>query len=1177
MSTESETPSTSEFPDNSLSGNEELHSPEKSSPPHRSFLGKIIFTLVVIAVLLVGGIYFVYMHYLDPISLKVQFENQVSKLLELPVKVESIKLEFPTVSLEKICIGSQTSETLPYIELGTVAATPDVWELFSGKVVFENFYISSGSVRLVRDRSGTLIFKGTSDKTVATSTQASAVALDSGSIPMRNFDAENLNVTILDQALGRSFAINIPHTGLKKSLLGNNIAINLAGDLENFAKLTLNGTLDLDANQRINAQIDISGVNLNNVLSLLPSRFTIPKEISNPVLQAKLNCSLFGSLEVTEALLKADPGILLRGSCNFSSISPVSGAATITIDPISAKTALSMAKDFTPALKEVKITDGKIGGGASIVLVGGLVNSAVGSLKPQALKIEYAAVPTPLEILEGNLYYADGKLSWKGISAKSSGIALNSKKGSFSFSGKFSGTADTEATIDTSAVFKSFKSVIPRAYLFVDPSGKIAFTGQFAVDQGDFTVDGDLTGSGLNFIPQPGLQQIQIGDLAVHFTDFSKQSGRVKLEKCVALLFGNQVQLSGEIGGNKDRELKLDAHGDVDLEKLQAGLPIENDLFKKKSKMSGKAQLSAQIRGTIKNPDIKAFVELQNADYALPERGLDLAKIHGKASGDLQSITIDKMGAQIAGGKMLIDGCLTDFANPKIIATGTISGINLSAVRSFLACNFPTFPKELEFSGRSDLEVFISGDATQPRVNGNAVLSGANLFHPAMMRPATGMVGPIRFDNKGLKTEGLRLAWGSSTVRVLGKVDDLSRFKMAFDYEIQPLDLTDIGAFFLGSTGYKIQGMGNAVGKISGLIEKILIEGCAKLPQGSFEAPVSKSAASTFKFPFKDLNAPFKFHDKILTISAAKATVFGGTLETSGKVFFASSPIKFEFDAKGKDVQSQEFLSQNTTLKKALSGGVDLSFVASGTTIGLDSLDGKSSFSMKSGKYQAPPVAAEVFSLLKADNLANGDIKSLLGNFVFKNGRMNSDDMVFKSPLGSISYKGSVGLDTSLQGKSILSLSREACLQSDVLRQMIGNDKTMEIPFGVKGTLLSPSIDLKVEKLLQKAVEKRAKETLIGAITGNNTNTASTQASSASPTAQLSTKGLGKILGGDLGKILGGIESTPTRASIPTASSTAAIATQTVTATESKEKDPAKQVQKEIKKIGKNLKKLFKF
>ncbi|MBI3039131.1 hypothetical protein HYY75_08805, partial [bacterium] len=540
--------------------------------------------------------------------------------------------------------------------------------------------------------------------------------------------------------------------------------------------------------------------------------------------------------------------------------------------------------------------------------------------------------------------------------------------------------------------------------------------------------------------------------------------------------------------------------------------------------------------------------------------------------------------AVLAGGNLTADGRIDDFVHPVIKANGQITEIALTEVKKFLSRNFPAFPKNLDFSGKADLEISVSGEATQPNVSGTAVLRGANFSHPSAFRPAKRIVGPLKFNNNTLIIEELMMDWGSSSIKLKGTVDDLASFKTNFEYLVSPLDVSDIGEFFLSQTGYKIFGAGDATGKIHGTLEKLVVEGVAKVPSGRFETPISKNSPSTFKFPFTDLNSPFSFSSKVLTISKASAKFFEGVFETSGKVFLAEKPVKFSFDSKLQGVGVQAFLSANTSLKNVLSGNVDVTFQTSGDTTGLDSLEGNSTILMKSGRYQAPPVAAEIFSALNAPNLSSGELKGLTGNFVFKNGKMNSKDLIFKSDSGSISFEGTVGLDTSLSGKALVNLQRDVCQQSQLLKQLIGDQSSLEIPVGVKGSILSPSLDLRIDKMLKKVAERKIKEALIDAVTGKSSSEEAQNASGTSsaslnlPTKSVEKdlkKALEKTINKELGKILGVPPSKIASAPVQETQEPQPVASAPSPAPEPK--SPEKQIKQEIKKIGKNLKKLFKF
>jgi len=77
---------------------------------------------------------------------------------------------------------------------------------------------------------------------------------------------------------------------------------------------------------------------------------------------------------------------------------------------------------------------------------------------------------------------------------------------------------------------------------------------------------------------------------------------------------------------------------------------------------------------------------------------------------------------------------------------------------------------------------------------------------------------------------------------------------------------------------------------------------------------------------------------------------------------------------------------------------------------------------------------------------------------------------------GRLNFVGSIGLDATLDGEAQLQLKKEVCQKSNVLRQLIGNAETLDVPVTVKGPFTSPSVGLPLDRMLKDAAERRLKE-----------------------------------------------------------------------------------------------------
>lgn len=1153
------------------------------------FLGAIGF----IVLLLCGAIYYAYVNYLDPASLKRQVEENAGKALGMPVSVTEVSLRWPTITMTGLRVGDAASETQPFLEIGTVAATPDMFELLSGKVMLDSVFVSSVSAKLTRAADGTFVLPPSRTAVVAEkpAEQGVAIVFDVRTLPLRQLEIEQVHFFLNDLAGKKTYAAVMPRLAAKKSLTGSTLPVETSIEVEGLGTVALKG--ELQSSEKLQLQVRLDGVDIEKLRPLLPATVELPAGLGLANLSADIALTTSGSLSASNISLKCAPDIAVTGDFKADKLSPLQGSVSVALEPLPVKRLMELAGKYLPPMPDVKIDAGKLGGEIRFSITGGQIGDVSAWVKPRGLVVRHAMLPAPLKLAEGGLKYLDGSVEWEKLVAEIPGISVKSDRGKVNIE-KMTGRGELSIRADVSVLASDLKKVVPKSVLSLKPEGTAVFTGSVDIDSNGPMLTGELVGDKLQGVPAAGMAPVKLEKVRLTLTGVSAKAGTIMIHECKGHALGMGVALLGSVKNGADPVFDLKANATADLAELKEALPIENALFKKQAKLSGTALLDASIGGSLKKLQPSGKLELKNADFELAARGVRITGISGVATIDPDRVNIDRLTANVFGGKLAIAGSLADYlGKPKVNASGTLQNTDLGEIRSLIAVTVPDFPADLGFNGRADLDVVIKGSADQPSFSGTAVLAGAGLNHPAILRPLKGIVGPIKFDQAGLTTEGLRMGWGSSTVRLAGRMESWSGFKMAFQYDVQPLDLTDIGAFFLVGTGYRAEGSGTGAGRISGPIAKIVVDGTAKLPSGKFEAPVSKGGAN-FKFPFTDLQAPFRFTDGILTVSGAKAKLFSGELTASGKVFVKETPIRFGFDTRMKSLQTEEFLSTNTTMKNVLKGGLDMNFVATGTTDGLNSLNGSSGLSMASGSYTAPPVAAQIFKALDSSQLTSGVIKSLQGHFAFKNGRMDSNDLVFKSPYGQLSYSGSVGLDTTLDGTANLVLPREICQNSKVLRDLVGNQPNLEIPVGVRGSLLSPSVTPQLDKLLKNAAKNKAKDALMDILGGGKKDQAPVASGTAAPAQTPEKKKplqeLGDILGG---KIFGGKKktqeqpvqqpapATPEPAPAP-ASSTVdgaapAPAPAPAPATASKPLSPEKQIKKDLKNIGKDLKNIFKF
>jgi hypothetical protein len=382
-----------------------------------------------------------------------------------------------------------------------------------------------------------------------------------------------------------------------------------------------------------------------------------------------------------------------------------------------------------------------------------------------------------------------------------------------------------------------------------------------------------------------------------------------------------------------------------------------------------------------------------------------------------------------------------------------------------------------------------------------------------------------------LSTTGIQANWGTSQATVNGELKDWGKLLCNFKFSVKPLDATDAAGFFLKDTGYVLDGKGSGNGTITGPLEKIKVAGAAVLPAGVVSAPVSEKG-DVFKFPFQNLNASFVYHEAIFSVTSAELGIFRGKIKGNGKVFLASEPIRFEFASNIDNLMSEDFLKQNTKYPGMLTGAINGGCNGKGDTLGLASLNGDAKLGMPKGTYNSPPFLKQIAKQLNVPQLASGTIDNVSGDYKIANGRISSNNVLAKAGEDRVTFVGSVGLDTTLDGEARFQLNRKTALKSNVLRELIGNEPSVEIPVTIKGTFMSPSVGIPLERMLKEAAERRAKSAV--------------------------KKEAGKVLD----RLFGGKK----QATPATASATAAPAQKPA---------PKKNVGDQLKDLGKNLKNLF--
>lgn len=1118
------------------------------------FYFKVLLVTCVLLVITAGiAVFYVYHRLTTDSQLEKMVMEKVSQAISMDVQFEQLTVVFPGLEINNVRVATDSTDLKLDANIDRIKIRPDLWAAFAGELSIESLSIASAATSLELKASKKNAAAGpASEKTT--------LDLSSFKFPFHAIDFTDLRFRVKDENSGQSHEVQLNSAALSRSMLSTSIPFNIDAVLTGKAKVSVEGKLYWPSN--VVADIHLQTENIEELKKLVPESFKKHAQgFKNAEIKAHLKYQLAeGGLDVESCTLKIEPGLNAEARCSFSRISPPTGSASIRLSPVPVDQFWPVVRGFVSAEHGLALSGGHLSASVDVAMAEGEVSDLSVSASPDQVELSLKALPEKVQIGRGQITYKDGRLSLTGFEAKMSDNLVKMPAGNVAMDPvAFNGELEAEINLDK--IWKLASAHLSEDARRVTPGGKAFFKGKIAYDaKKSVRIDGTLDSEQIKIKEQKTSAAASIERLRVHFDSVGPSAGQIKIESLEVKGVGAVVRVSGAIKNAADMGFDLSAKGDLsvaEFSRLGAALfnvPVKEGQFK------GDLSLDMKVGGTIANVKPSGRLEFKNLAADLSHRGLMVNNLNGVASADLDKLVLDKLSAELFGGRLSISGSLKDFKKPMADAKASITGADLGAIRNLLQVNFPEMSKEIDFSGNADLSVQLTGSVSEPVIKGEAELRSGRFNHPAVLRPIENIHGPIQFNNAGLNTTGLKADWGKSQATVTGTMKNWAKFITDFKFVVTPLDVTDVAGFFLKDTGYKVEGSGTGNGSITGAVAEIKVDGVASVPVGLFAAPVSEKG-DLFKFPFKALQARAVYHAGVLTVSSATMELFSGKVNASGKVFVDKDPIAFEFDTKINQLMTEQFLAENTKYKDILRGGLDGTFAAKGNTTGLVSLNGNASLAMQKGHYNSPPFVRQIADQLNAPQLASGPIDNAAGEYLINGGRINAKNMMGKSKDGKVTFLGSVGLDATLDGEAQIQLTRAACQQSNVLKQLVGNSEYLDIPVTLKGSFMSPSVGLPLDRMLKDVAEKRAKETV----------------------QKEAEKALGKLFG-----IKGGGSTPAPVASAPVETAPAApagtpapeTASQTVQPVPQEPQSPQKKIENKIKDVGKelkNLKNIFKF
>jgi uncharacterized protein involved in outer membrane biogenesis len=170
------------------------------------------------------------------------------------------------------------------------------------------------------------------------------------------------------------------------------------------------------------------------------------------------------------------------------------------------------------------------------------------------------------------------------------------------------------------------------------------------------------------------------------------------------------------------------------------------------------------------------------------------------------------------------------------------------------------------------------------------------------------------------------------------------------------------------------------------------------------------------------VSSKIQMKNRVLQLQDLKFNMNQGTHSGAASFDFNGAQPYYTFSSKLRDVDANEFLTQNTSLKNLFYGKLSSDIDLQGSGSGFDQiskqLKGGGKVTVSKGKITSFNLAEQVALLGKLTGLNVGqaggtEFENLVSELTVANGRVNTNTMHFRASGMSLKARGSLGLDRS--------------------------------------------------------------------------------------------------------------------------------------------------------------------
>jgi len=631
---------------------------------------------------------------------------------------------------------------------------------------------------------------------------------------------------------------------------------------------------------------------------------------------------------------------------------------------------------------------------------------------------------------------------------------------------------------------------------------------------GETTIDGAGT-------KRPGLESPEISGKLSHQLTYQMSSGSVDVQKATLQLPTSELSLLGSIeheGKETILNLKIDSRR-LSVDDALKMAAVLGGGPPKGMKARGQIELQMQAAGNLKSPDLSGQAKLSGGEVDYP--GLDQKIVLSPLTlvFDKARITSNLLEVAVGQRTRLQAQLAANLATPKLLTTklstsGPVQIADLLAIGSTFGIRPP---EGVSIQGGT---LSLQAETTTPlegtgetQTVGKATISGSQVKLPWLTQVLNINRTDLEFKGDSIAATGLVLKLAESTVTGQARISSLTAPTLQFGLKADQLNLATLDSLIAAPAAAEAPREHASIvrgfewPRLSSIFEADLL--LAAPPKSRPADPLAALTVLPSQFSvqhvrydalgLENASSNFQMKNKVLSLDGLQFQMNRGTHTGRASFDLNDAQPSYTFNSSLTNVDANEFLSQNSSLKNLIFGQFSTELDVKGTGSAFDaitrSLKGGGKATLAKGKITSFNLLEQVALIGKLAGLnfkqgGGTEIEDMISNFRIENGRVFADMMHLRVPGASLKAKGSFGFDDTVDYQLSVELPTQAVPNAAAANPFVNlatatffrsEQGKIVVPLRLSGTMQRPGFALD-SQVVRENLTKTGKEAVKGGL-----------------------------------------------------------------------------------------------